>query len=96
MLTDNKYLKEQKAVAGSVLQQATKQQVEIVKNCMDLSFLEGVTVGMEEARKIHNDVYGSKPVEHDIEKCPDCGSTKIKYFDNSKSAECLGCGSTFI
>lgn len=96
MITDNEYLKKQKATAESILQQATKQQVEIVKNCMDLSFLQGVKVGMEEARKIYNDIYGSKPVEYDIEKCPECGSKKIKYFDNSKSAECLGCGATFI
>lgn len=96
MITDNEYLKKQKAVAESILQQATKEQVQIVKNCMDLSFLQGVKVGMEEARKIYNDIYGSKPVEYDIEKCPECGSKKIKYFDNSKSAECLGCGATFI
>ena len=55
MLTDNEYLKKQKAVAESILQQATKQQVEIVKNCIALAYLEGVKVGMEEARKIYNE-----------------------------------------
>lgn len=68
MLTDNEYLKKQKATVESILQQATKEQIKIVKNCMDLSFLQGVKVGMEESRKIYNDIYGSKPVEYDIKK----------------------------
>jgi len=54
-MLDNKYLKDQKNVAASILRQATKQQIEIVKNCIELAFLEGVKVGLEEAKKIYHD-----------------------------------------
>lgn len=51
-LLDDRYLKEQKATAEGILNQATQNQKEIVKNCIDLAFLQGMKVGMEEARKI--------------------------------------------
>lgn len=92
MITNNQKLKEQKVIAETILQQATKNQIAIVKNCIEIAYLEGVKVGLEESEKIYRDVY--KPVNYDIEKCPDCGSKKLK--SDSESIECMGCGSTFI
>jgi hypothetical protein len=52
-VTKNRFLTEQKINANSVLHQATKNQKAVVEKCIELSYLEGIKVGLEEAKKIY-------------------------------------------
>ena len=79
ILTKNKRVAEQKVIARGILQQATDTQKNIVDICIDQAYLEGIKVGLEEAKKIY------RPEDllevNGLNEIPD--GTKVKTTDKN-------------